>query len=282
MKSGEPLNHKGELAAASESAQPNVNFGRSGALIVNADDWGRDSQNTNRTLECVLSGAVSSVSAMVFMEDSKRSTALALERGIDVGLHLNLTTPFSGLGASARLIEHQRRLATYLGLHRFSQVVFHPGLTDSFEYVISAQLDEFSRLYGTVPSRLDGHHHMHLCANLLFARLLPSGTMIRRNFSFEPGEKSLFNRLYRRFVDRMLIRRHRLTDYFFSLPPLEPTARLERIFSLAGRFVVEVETHPVRPEEYSFLMSEEFFRSTANVRIPRFPPISKFPSLTPS
>jgi hypothetical protein len=204
---------------------------------------------------------------MVFMEDSARAGAIARERGIEAGLHLNLTTPFSAPGCPAQLVERQQELARYLMRHRLAQVVFHPGLIRSFEHVVAAQLDEFRRLYGSDPERLDGHHHMHLCANVLFQRLLPSGTFVRRNFSFQPGEKGLWNRLYRRFVDGMLGRRHRLTDFFFSLTPLEPLGRLQRIFSLARQFVVEVETHPVHAEEYRFLAGGEIFRQTGDVRI---------------
>ena len=107
------------------------------------------------------------MSAMVFMEDSERGAALAGEQGIDAGLHLNFTTPFSACGVPSTLGDHQRRLARYLRRHRFAPTVFHPGLTRSFEYVVSAQLDEFRRLYGAEPDRIDGHHHMHLCANVL-------------------------------------------------------------------------------------------------------------------
>ena len=64
-------------------------------------------------------------------------------------------------------------------------------------------------------------------------------------------------RLYRQVVDRMLARRHHLTDFFFSLPPLEPRSRLDRIFSLAKTSVVELETHPVMPDEYKFLRGGE-------------------------
>src|ERR1700733_1210279 len=92
----------------------------SGALIINADDWGRDIQNTSRTLDCIEHGSVSSVSAMVFMEDSERAAAIARERGIDVGLHLNFTTSFSSNVVSTRLIEFQRRLSHQLLRHRFS------------------------------------------------------------------------------------------------------------------------------------------------------------------
>jgi predicted glycoside hydrolase/deacetylase ChbG (UPF0249 family) len=230
---------------------------RSGVLLMNADDWGRNQETTDRTLECILRGAVSSVSAMVFMDDSARAAAMAQEHGIDAGLHLNLTAPFCGV--SPTLSGHQQRLASYLRHHRVAPVLFHPGLAHSFEYVVAAQLEEFERLYGNGPNRIDGHHHAHLSANVLLGKLLPAGTIARRSFSFRPGEKSLGNRLYRRGVDRMLAKRHLVTDVFFSLPPLEPQ-RLQRIFSAAREFVVEVETHPVNPEEHKFLAGGEIFR----------------------
>jgi predicted glycoside hydrolase/deacetylase ChbG (UPF0249 family) len=240
-------------------------------LIVNADDWGRDLQTTDRIFDCAIRGTVSSVSAMVFMEDSERAAAIARDCNIDAGLHLNFTTSFSAPGIPARLMEHQQRLTRYLRWRRLGQVLYHPGLASSFKYIVAAQLDEFSRLYGNGPERIDGHHHMHLCANVVLPNLLPSGTIVRRNFSFQPGEKALSNRLYRQFVDRMLSRRHRLTDYFFSLPPLEPAARLQRIFSLSNQFVVEVETHPANPEEFRFLTGGEILRCAADCAIaPRF------------
>src|SRR5580700_2369503 len=98
-----------------------------GRLIVNADDWGRDRNTTDRISECSLRGSVSSVSAMVFMEDSVRAATLASERGIDAGLHLNFTTPFSAQDCPAALAQHQQPLARYLLRHRLAQVVFHPG-----------------------------------------------------------------------------------------------------------------------------------------------------------
>jgi hypothetical protein len=254
-------------SAAGFSTGRNSKTQTQGVLIINADDWGRNQETTDRISECALRGTVSSVSAMVFMEDSERAAAVARDRKIDAGLHLNLTTAFSAAGYPASLRKRQQELAKYLRGRRLAQVLFHPGLARSFEYVVSAQLDEYCRLYGALPSRIDGHHHMHLCANVVLANLLPAGTIVRRNFSFERGEKSLYNRLYRRIVDHRLARRHRLTDFFFSLPPLEPPARLQKIFSLARQSAVEVETHPVNPEEYRFLTEGEIFRWTGDCSI---------------
>src|SRR2546426_6533361 len=110
-----------------------------GLLIVNADDWGRDSRTTGKILDCFQRRAVSSVSAMVFMEDSERAAAMARERGVDAGLHLNLTTLFSAPKCPERLLERQGELARYLLRHRLAQAVFHPGLVRCFEYVVAAQ-----------------------------------------------------------------------------------------------------------------------------------------------
>lgn len=234
---------------------PNVtSSGKRSALIINADDWGRDHKTTDRTLECIQRGTVSSVSAMVFMEDSQRAATIAQNMGIDAGLHLNLTTPFSAPGCSSLLMDRQRDIAQYFQKHHpLARIVFHPGLMRSFEYVVAAQRNEYFRLYGAYPGRIDGHHHAHLCSNVLLAGLLPPGTIVRRNYSFQAREKIWYNRYYRAVVDRGLARRHRLTDFFFSLDPIEAPGRIESIFSLARTHVVEVATHPINEEDYRFL-----------------------------
>jgi hypothetical protein len=254
---------------------------QTGRLIINADDWGRTADTTDRILACALQKRVSAVSAMVFMEDSERAARTARTHGLDAGLHLNFTSAFSDPGVPAEIVRLQARLIAYLRGHRLAQTVYHPGLAGAFARVVQAQREEFIRLYGTAPRRYDGHNHMHLCANVLVRGLLPAGAMVRRNFSFQPGEKSLLNRLYRRAVDALLARRHRLTDYFFSLPPLTPPARLTRIFGLAAAQVVEVETHPVNPEEFTFLTEGEALRYAGQLPIasqydiPQRPPRSR-------
>jgi hypothetical protein len=204
-------------------------------------------------LDCIIAGTVSATSAMVFMKDSERAAALGRENTVDIGLHLNLTTGFDAAGVPSPLRERQRRIAQYLRRHRLAQVVFNPRLTHCFQYVVAAQFDEFSRLYGRRPSRIDGHHHMHLCANVLLQKLLPPDTLVRRNFTFQPGEKGLFNRAYRSTIDTILSRRHRLVDFLFALPPIEPAGPRGRIFSLSDYSLVEVETHPVNEAEYQLL-----------------------------
>lgn len=242
------------VSAEAGSTIPAGSRPRRGLLVVNADDWGRDTETTDRTLECIRCGAVSSVSAMVFMGDSRRAAEIAREHDIDAGLHLNFTMAFSTSGVPNAVVEHQRRVSAFLWSFRLAQVIYHPGLARTFEYLVTAQCEEFRRLYGEEPRRLDGHHHMHLCANVM--GLLPEGTVVRRNFTFQAGEKSFVNRIYRERLDRRLARRHVITDFLFSLPPMEPANRLTRILSRAQDHTVELETHPVKAEERNYLMRE--------------------------
>jgi len=230
--------------------------------MINADDWGRDAQTTDRTFECFHHGALSSASGMVFMEDSERAAAIAIEHRFDIGLHLNLSAPFSVPGIPTSLAIHHQKVCEYLCARRSARLLYHPGLANSFEYTVACQLEEFSRLYGKRPDRIDGHHHMHLSASVLLQGLLPSGTTVRRHFSYEPGEKIFRNFVFRLFSCALLAGRYRVTDFFFSLPPLKPEVRLRRIFNLAQRSVVELETHPVNAEEYRFLTGGDLIRWT--------------------
>jgi chitin disaccharide deacetylase len=251
---------------------PNVCAGecaRNNCLIVNADDWGRDSVTTNRILNCVDHNTISSVSAMVFMEDSERAAEIAQGSKVNVGLHLNFTLAHSAASCPAGLLEHQQRIARVLMRHKLAPAMFYPWLARSFEYVVKAQVDEFSRLYGTYPERIDGHHHMHLCANVLRQRLLPGGIVVRRNLSFGVGEKSRLNRMYRSRQDARLSQRYKLTDFFFDLSPVKPLERLKRICKLAAQFCVEVEAHPIREEEYAFMMNGGFESVCAEAQVAR-------------
>jgi len=236
-------------------------------LIINADDWGYDAHTTRRVLASMERGSISSVSAMVFMEDSERAAALALSRGIDAGLHLNLDTRFTAVSVTSHLLERQAKIARYLH-NPFSRPFFHPGLVRSFEYVVSAQLDEYNRLYGTPPRRIDGHHHLHLCANVLFSGLLPVGTVLRPHFSREAGEKRIRNFFFRCYTQVILARRHRSVDRLFALRPLEPE-RLLQIFSWSREVIVEVEAHPANSVEFEFLTDGALFRLLGDIPLSR-------------
>jgi len=199
---------------------------------------------------------------MTFMADSERAAELAKENQLPVGLHLNLDEPLTGPNVPAKLINHHQATLTYINAWKWSQVLYNPFLHNAFNYVFQSQWDEFCRLYGAAPKRMDGHRHMHLCINMLLSRKIPKGIHIRRNFTFNTGEKNPINIIYRRFVDRWLQKNFACTDSFFSMTPLNrgmsPMEKLQRPLMLAKSSNVEILFHPGIDNEYSFLLSNEW------------------------
>ncbi len=237
-------------------------------LIVNADDLGRSRAETDVALSLYRQGRITSVSAMVFMEDSHRAASLAKDEGIEAGLHLNFTQGFTGRVQEGPLRKHHDRIAGFLSSSRYALIFYNPGLRREFLYDYQAQFEEFQRLYGRPPAHFDGHRHMHLCTNMLLNRVIPPGEKVRRNFSFWPGEKNFLNRSYRHAVDLWLARRYRLTDYFFALSQCLDARRLGRVETLAKNAAVELMTHPVKPDEYACLMSEGYLALIARQELP--------------
>lgn len=227
-------------------------------LIINADDWGYDREVTDRIASCYEKGRITSTSAMVLMEDSERAAAIALGSGLEVGLHLNFTERFTGLKLSSLLEDTQQRIASYLLKSKYSLVLYNHFLKKEFDYVYRMQYDEFVKLYGKVPSHVNGHHHMHLCTNMLIDGLIPANHKVRKSFSFLSSEKSAFNRFYRCLVDMWLKRRYVCTDYFFSIAPIEEPGRLRRIIKLSQSCNVELMVHPQKSNEYEYLMGSAY------------------------
>lgn len=223
-------------------------------LYVNADDLGWTEEITDRILTCYRQGRITSCSAMTFMKDSERASKLAIDNKLNVGLHLNFTQEFTGQAATTTLKAHHMEVSDYLNARKMNQVLFNPFLRHSFDYVFQAQWEEFHRLYGKTPQRIDGHHHMHLCMNMLASGRLPKGIKIRRNFTFAPGEKDPLNRLYRHLVDRWLISRFQCMDSFFSIVPIDQ-GRLQRLVLMSRSSDVEIMVHPGVKKEHLYLLS---------------------------
>lgn len=227
-------------------------------IIINADDFGRTVAETDTATALVTNQRVTSVSAMVFMQDSERAAEMAAYMEIDVGLHLNFCEPWRDNRAPRALVAQQELLVSFFSRSRYTAVLYNPLLKYAFEAVYHAQLEEFYRLYKRSPSHVDGHRHLHLCTNMLIDPLIPRGSCVRRNFTFASGEKGLLNRAYRRLVDTCLGRRYVLTDYFFSLEQcLNGRGRaLSSVAELAQYGVVEVMTHPRNSVEFEYLAGE--------------------------
>jgi len=227
-------------------------------LIVNADDWGINRVATDRILDCYKNCRLTTVSAMVFLDDSERSAELALKYELEVGLHLNFTLPLKSCNNLGSLHIRQERISKYLLNNKYYQLLYNPFMKNDFEYVFNAQWEEFTRLYKKPPVHVNGHHHMHLCSNMLAGRLIPRNSKVRKSFSFFEHEKNPFNRFYRNCVDWCINQRYICTEYFFSIAPIFDKARLRRIVNLSKEYDVEIMVHPEKEEEYGYLKSSEY------------------------
>jgi chitin disaccharide deacetylase len=243
-------------------------------LIITADDYGITPTATDAILRCGLAARITSASAMVFMADSERSAALAGGSPLEFGLHLNFTELPTGANVPDVVRRHIERTARFLTRHRLAHACYHPGLRDSFRIAFDAQCEEYERSYRVPAPFFNGHHHMHLCANVVLAELIPRASRVRTSFTFEAGQKSRLNLAYRRMIHRRVLARYVSTDSFFSIEPLHDAARHRALIERSRSEAVEIETHPATAKESQFLLGGEFGALLARTLLGRFGDLS--------
>jgi predicted glycoside hydrolase/deacetylase ChbG (UPF0249 family) len=136
--------------------------------------------------------------------------------------------------------------------------LYNPFIAGAVTALVRAQQREFMRLYGGPPIYYNGHHHMHLCANVRASGLIPAGSRVRGTFTFERGQRGLVNVLYRRWLQGRIARRFRTPDGLFNIQPIHDTRRLQTVMQRAGTQSIELEVHPEVLSEREFLLSAEF------------------------
>lgn len=229
-----------------------------GLLIVNADDWGYDEQTTRAIADCHAAGGLTSTTAMMFMSGTDSAASLAAEHPkLGIGLHLNLIEEYSNPSTPDDVRARQRRLLEYFRNERRRRWLYDPRVRRRVNAIVEDQLRRFIELYGRPPTHVDGHHHCHMAANVLFSRVLPDGTKIRNALSDAHRSNPVINAL--RLGRRGLIsRRFPSTEYFFSIttvwPGLEGPPPADRL-RLTREHSVEVMVHPAFPSECQPLRS---------------------------
>ena len=239
-------------------------------IIITADDYGKNMHATDRILTCFSHKRVTCAAAMVFMEDSERAATLALKNNLEVGLHLNFTEQFISRDVPLNIHNRQGNVASYLKKERISRVIFNPFLRESIEYLFQVQLEEFTRLFKRSPDFINGHHHVHLCANVLASRLIPKGLRIRRTFTFNKGEKSFLNRVYRYILNLWISKNYITTDSFFALDWENNCSSLLDIFKRTESENVEIVVHPENSIEFTLLLSDQFKSPLGSVQLSSF------------
>jgi predicted glycoside hydrolase/deacetylase ChbG (UPF0249 family) len=227
-----------------------------GLLIVNADDWGMDAPTTDAIHRCFDAGGVTSTSGMVFMVDSERAAAVATAHGLPVGLHINLTEPFTASVVEDAVRRRQQRLVDYFAGPSYRRWGVNAALFTEMERSIADQLREFRRIYAGEPSHFDGHQHIHQAIGILMARTIPTGSKMRPSLTFAPGEKFWGNRMVRSLVNRVMRARFTSPRYFFCIRDMHPLLggrALGEKLALASGSAVEVMTHPSFEDERAIL-----------------------------
>jgi predicted glycoside hydrolase/deacetylase ChbG (UPF0249 family) len=121
-------------------------------IAICADDFGLHRGVNQAVLQLAERGRISAASCMVGAPAWPEGAAALREldtRGIDVGLHLDLTE--RPLNPSLR-----KPLAQWLAL----AAVHAPGRA-ALRAEINAQLDRFEQALGRAPAHVDGHQHVH-------------------------------------------------------------------------------------------------------------------------
>ncbi len=228
-------------------------------LIINADDLGSDRTCTNRILDCYRNHRITSTTAMVFMKDTVRAAEIATAHGVHVGLHLNFTQKFDDAAGGARLKYHQDKLMQFFKKSKYARIIYNPVIKDSVAYSTISQYDEFMRVFKRKPTHIDGHHHMHLCTNIIIGKIFPKNTKIRPTFAGRK-EEPIIGKVYRVIVNYLIRRRYATVESSYKLMPTRGDYYFVEIVKKSLVNNVEVMTHPALSEEYEYLKSDRYAR----------------------
>jgi hypothetical protein len=252
----------------------------SGLLVVNADDWGGSEATTDAILRTFEAGRVTSTTGLVYMPDSDRAAEIARRAKLPVGLHLNLTQPFSDPATPATVRERQHRVAERLagsgpdghpGAAPLRKWLYDPRIRIEVDLAIADQLERFRALYGQMPTHFDGHNYVDVCPNVFLSRSIPRGSKMRNSLGRFPLERSPMALLR---AMRQVLRSSRFTStrYVLHIAALDLPAHgpLDPKLRLADEGAVEVISHPDDEREHAILMSDGWERALAEHRLGSF------------
>jgi predicted glycoside hydrolase/deacetylase ChbG (UPF0249 family) len=210
---------------------------------------------------------------MMFMEGSADGARRAAELPqLGVGLHLNLDEEYSDAAAPAAARERQRRLVDRYRHARRRRWLYDPRLRQETDRVVADQFDRFREIYRREPTHLDGHHHAHLAANVLWSAAVPRGIRIRAPLTDSSRRSPLVG--IGRAIRRMLAPRHlRSTEFFFDLRRIWPRlggGPAEPFLALSKKSSVEIMVHPGLADERAALLSPEWLAALEGLPLGTF------------
>lgn len=238
-------------------------------LIVNADDYGYGVGETDAILAAHRAGAITSATAMVWMQDGLRAGELAASTTLNLGLHLNLIEPYSDPRVPPEVAAVQRRIVQRIRAAGPRAFLYHPGWAADFTRCIADQLAAFRTVYRREPTHVDGHQHWHLVPNALFSPALITVTRARRPVN-RPRIHSTPAKEAVRTAQAALVRtRFTTTRRCLSIRALAPAlggTGLGEALSTARRGSVEIMVHPGWADEQAILLGPEWVETVESCR----------------
>lgn len=231
-----------------------------GLLIVNADDLGFSRAVSDATMACFDAGGITSATALVWMRDSERAARMAGDRGLPVGLHLNLTVELASLSAPPAVRARQRELVKHFGgegqrnpraLSRAATILLRDAVRD--------QLDRLRETYGE-PTHVDGHHHVHIDPEVLEA--IPPELPVRPALSHPDRVDAQSGRRPRGAPDRGPLWAFAFEHVHPALGGSGPTA-----LGWARRDAVEVMAHPAQAGQLAALRGETWAEMIGGLKL---------------
>ena len=121
-------------------------------IILNADDFAMNAAVSRGIINLARLGRLTATSAMT-LSPRWAADAVALQEfksQIDVGLHLDWTSPFAVAKGHGLSLNRGVLIAVFGGYNK-----------SKARMVIEQQLDLFEQVWGSSPSHIDGHQHVH-------------------------------------------------------------------------------------------------------------------------
>lgn len=195
------------------------------ALIVNADDFGKDNSVNMAICEAFAKGLIHRTTLMANMPCAKEAMEMAKEKGfIDkVGIHLNLTEgkPLTEeISKNSEMCDENGEFSADFHRNTYKRFCLCKKTKKDIRKELDAQIAKYAEYGGTL-FHIDSHHHVHTDASVL-SQVSPLVSKygiksVRLGRNLYTGGNPLM-RLYKKWLNRKLGKINEVKcDYFGSV-----------------------------------------------------------------
>ena len=134
------------------------------AIVFNADDLGYSEWRDAGIFRAYHQGLVTAASLLVNGASAASAAKRAIEEGLDIGVHLNLTegVPLCDRSLISLLLDDNSKLRYKTAFWKSCETA-SPEFYEQIIFETRAQLQEFRRLTGGISAtHIDGHQHVHI------------------------------------------------------------------------------------------------------------------------